>query len=188
VSAEFRTTAGVRQGDILSPYLVIILMDDIMKDCKQRTRDFIMGNWKMCPVRISEVAFANDVAPIAKTEQNLQFNLDVWQQEMSRRDMDINKQKTKTMVITRNPVQHTIGLVGQQLEQVESLKYLGAFISQDGRIDLEVNNRIPVAGRLYHAISRGFTGNREVSEKTKLTVYRTVYLPTLDLKVQSRGH
>jgi hypothetical protein len=76
VSAEFRTTAGVRQGDILSPYLVIILMDDIMKDCKQRTGD-IMGNWKMRPVRISEVAFANDVALVAKTEQNLQFNLDV---------------------------------------------------------------------------------------------------------------
>jgi hypothetical protein len=99
--------------------------------------------------------------------------------------MDINKQKTKTMVITRNPVQHTIGLVGEQLEQVETLKYLGAFISQDGRIDLEVNNRIAVAGRLYHAISRGFTGNREVSEKTKLTVYRTVYLPTLTYSAES---
>jgi hypothetical protein len=74
----------------------------------------------------------------------------------------------------------TIRLVGQQLEQVESFKYLAAIISQDGRIDLEVNNRIATAGRLYHAISRGFTGKREVSKKTKLTVYRTVYLPTLD--------
>jgi hypothetical protein len=81
VSAEFRTTAGVRQGDILSPYLFIILMDDIMKDCKQRTRDFTMGNWKMHPVQISKMTFADDVALIAKTELNL--HLDVWQVEMS---------------------------------------------------------------------------------------------------------
>jgi hypothetical protein len=67
VSVEFRTIAGVRQGDILAPYLFIILMDNIMKDCKQRTRDFTMGNWKMHPVQISEMAFAEDVALIAKT-------------------------------------------------------------------------------------------------------------------------
>jgi hypothetical protein len=95
VLEEFRTTAGVRQGDILSPYLFIISMDDIMKDCKQHTRDFTMGNWKMRPVQISEMAFADDVALIVKTEQNLQFNVDVWQEEMSRRNMDINVQKTE---------------------------------------------------------------------------------------------
>jgi hypothetical protein len=98
--------------------------------------------------------------------------------------MDINAQKTKTMVISRNPVQHTITLVGQQME-VESFKYLGATISQDGRIDLEVNNRITAAGRLYHAISRAFTGKREVSKKSKLTVYQTVYLPTLTYSTES---
>jgi hypothetical protein len=34
----------------------------------------------------------------------------------------------------------------QQLEQAESFKYLEATIRQDGRIDLEVNNRIAAAG------------------------------------------
>jgi hypothetical protein len=53
VSEEFRTTADVRQGDILSPYLFIILMDDIMKECKQCTTDFTLGNWKMRLVQIS---------------------------------------------------------------------------------------------------------------------------------------
>jgi hypothetical protein len=68
-------------------------MDDIMKGCEQRARDFTMGNWKIYPVQISEMAFADDVALIEKTEQNLQFNLDVWQEEMSRCNMDINVQK-----------------------------------------------------------------------------------------------
>jgi hypothetical protein len=62
---------------------------------------------------------------------------------------------------------------------------LEATISQDRRIDPEVNNRIAAAGRLYHAISRGFTGKREVSKMTKLTVYRTVYLPTLTYSAES---
>jgi hypothetical protein len=78
-----------------------------------------------------------------------------------------------------------IRLVRQKLEQVESFKYLGANISQNRRIDLEVNNRISAAGPLYHAISGGFTGKREVSKKTKLTVYQTVYLPTLTYSAES---
>ena len=37
-SSEFNTSAGVRQGDILSPYLFVVLMDAIIKESQQRSR------------------------------------------------------------------------------------------------------------------------------------------------------
>jgi hypothetical protein len=82
MSEEFRTRSGARQGDILSPYLFIILIDDIMKDCNSvlGTSQWEIGKCVQCG---SQTAFAVDVALIARTEQNLQFNLDVWQEEIS---------------------------------------------------------------------------------------------------------
>ncbi|KAF6215611.1 hypothetical protein GE061_010367 [Apolygus lucorum] len=72
-----------------------------------------------------------------------------------------------------------IQLSGQRLEQVDSFKYLGATIRQDGSIDQEIGDRIAATGRLYHGINRGFIGKREVSKPTKMVVFKTIYTPTL---------
>jgi hypothetical protein len=106
-----------------------------------RTVNSVLGTsqWEIgkCVQCRSQTAFAVDVALIAKTEQNLQFNLNVWQEEISWLNMDINAQKTKTMVISRNPVQHTIRLVGQQLEQVKSSNTLRLLLARTGRLILK---------------------------------------------------
>jgi hypothetical protein len=43
-SEEFIVTAGVKQGDILSPYLFIILMDDVFKQIKLKMRKYQIGS------------------------------------------------------------------------------------------------------------------------------------------------
>ncbi|KAI5747504.1 hypothetical protein M8J77_015356 [Diaphorina citri] len=178
-STEFKTTCGVRQGDILSPYLFILLMDDVIKACKQRTKKFNIGYWKLQPVFITEMAFADDLAILAKDATILQFNLNIWNEEMQRRGMTINVNKTKTMVISKNPVKHTINLNNQKVEQVSTFKYLGSVISEDGTIDAEINGRVAAATRCYYSMSRGFINKREVSKRTKVTVFKTVFRPTL---------
>jgi hypothetical protein len=59
-SAEFTTSTGVRQGDILAPYLFVILMGDIIKDSRKKTQNFIVGNWRLQTIKISELVFADD--------------------------------------------------------------------------------------------------------------------------------
>jgi hypothetical protein len=53
-SEEFIITGEVKQGDILSPYLFIILMDDVFKQIKLKTREYQIESWKMKPINISE--------------------------------------------------------------------------------------------------------------------------------------
>jgi hypothetical protein len=64
------------------------------------------------------------------------------------------------------------------LEQVATFKYLGTVIIRGGRIDEEINTRIASTGNLYNMVNNNFINKNEVSKKTKLTVYKTTYLPT----------
>ena len=62
--------------------------------------------------------------------------------------MKINTKKTKTMIISREPTQHTIKLNNEILEKVNSYKYLGVMIQSNGSLREEVSQRIGKAPRL----------------------------------------
>ncbi|KAI5754287.1 hypothetical protein M8J77_007444 [Diaphorina citri] len=185
LSKEFETYCGVRQGDIISPYLFVLLIDDVIKSCKERTKKHSIGYWKLQPIYITDLAFADDLAILAKNETNLQHNLNVWNEEMTRRGMVINVKKTKSMVISRNPIQHHVHLNNQPIEQVNVFKYLGALISADGTIDAEINGRVANATKCFHSLRRGFINKQEVGKQTKVTVFKTVYRPTLTYSAES---
>jgi hypothetical protein len=68
---------------------------------------------------------------------------------------------------------------GQVLEQVREFKYLGTIISEDGKLNNEINSHIFAAGRMPDSIENKFLRKREVTEETKMVVHKTVYFPTL---------
>ena len=47
---------------------------------------------------------------------------------------------------------------GQEVEQVEVMKYLGVMISSDGSMDSEVEQRIGTASKMIGAIGRAVLG------------------------------
>ena len=159
-------------------------MDEIMKACKSEIRPFKIGNWLMKPVTVSELAFADNLVLIAKSEEDLQYNLNIWNREFIKKNMRLNVAKTETM-ISREEQKHNIKLEGQKLQQVNYFKYLGSTISHDGRVDDEIKNRTAATGRLYHMINKSFLNKKEISKNTKLTVYKTIYMPTLTYGCES---
>jgi hypothetical protein len=64
--------------------------------------------------------------------------------------MELNEKKSKVMKVNkRGEGNINIQCKGEMLEQVDSYTYLGTVISQDGRIDQEVGNRVMKANNAY---------------------------------------
>lgn len=184
-SEEFLTKEGLRQGGVLSPALFNIVLDDVFKEIKNKTKRLQVGHRNLQIVEISECAFADDLIVYAKNERDLQLNLNVWKTALEKRNMKINVDKTKVMVIGKNASQIKIQIEEKELEQVEAFKYLGVNIHKNGKEDLEINNRIENTTKLYYALNNTFIRKKEISEKTKITVYKTVFKPVLTYGCES---
>ena len=68
---------------------------------------------------------------------------------------------------------------GQQVEQLEVMKYLGVMISSDGSMDSEVEQRIGMASKMIGAIGRTVLGRKELTKGTKVRVVNAMVIPTL---------
>ena len=184
-SSEFISNQGVRQGCSLSPLLFIVFLDRITKACNKRIRRLKLGNHQLKPVYLNDLAYADDLMVMASSEANLQHNIAVWAEELAKKGMKINVEKTKTMIISKKEETHTITVDGTVLEKVNLFKYLGSVISANGKMDDDIIERIGAASRLFNSIRQPFLNKKEVTKKTKLAVYKSTFVPTLTYGCES---
>jgi hypothetical protein len=64
--------------------------DDIVKG---DSKYFDLGNWQLKPVKISQLAFADDLVLLLKSEEGLKHNLNIWNREMEMRNIKISIHK-----------------------------------------------------------------------------------------------
>ena len=85
----------------------------------------------------------------------------------------MNVKKTKTMIISKKPEgkQLDINFDNQSLELVDKFKYLGTQISNDGKPDTEITNRISIAKSKFSSMSKLLTSKR-LSIPTKLKILK----------------
>ena len=176
---KFVTTQGVRQGGVLSPLLFVLFLNEVITECSEKSKKINVGYHRMRTVCISECVFADDIVVIANNEEALQHNIELWINALSLKGMSINTKKTKTMVISNTRKNINIKIEGRQVEQVSNIRYLGTIIDEKGDYAGEINSRIASTTNLYHMMKNEFIGKREISVKTKTTVYKAIYLPTL---------
>lgn len=177
-SSTFKINVGVRQGCILSPLLFITLMNSISKQCKQM-KPLNVGMLNLAPINISLLSFADDLVVFGRTQQELERNMNILNRELKKRGMTINSKKTKTMVLSRETKQHSIRLGKDTLEQVEVYKYLGVMIKSNGSQKEEINHRIGKANKVYSQLGNAFVNKRELTAKTKMSIFNSIYCPTL---------
>ena len=173
VSKKFNVSCGLRQGCVLSLLLFIIYMDRIVR------RSSVGEGVKLGQENISHLLFADDLVFLAESECSLQLMLERFETECSDACMRISTSKTNAMVVSRATSQCNLLVEGVALKQVEKFKYLGYTFTSDGRAETEFDSRIGKASGVLRELYRTIVAKKELSNRAKLAVFNSVYVPTL---------
>lgn len=165
---------GVRQGCLLSPLLFNLYAEAMIKDVMLKTNVGVRIGGEV----LADIRFADDQAMAAETNDELQQLMDMVNSTAKEYGMKINGKKTKVMKISRDGVgQVRVVLEGQELEQVEKFKYLGVWVTSDGRSSAEIRCRIAVAKAAYTGLNKLLTG--KLSKSLKKRIVKAVVWSTL---------
>jgi hypothetical protein len=140
-----KTGRGVRQECCLSPILFNLHSKCLTKEALEGFGDFKIGGQI-----IHIVKYADDLVLLAKEEKVLQDMIDKLIEIGRCYGMEINVEKTKVMRISRQPFPIKIMIDQKQLENVESFKYLGSMLTNDGRCTCEIKSRIAMAKAAFN--------------------------------------
>ena len=105
--------------------------------------------------------------------------------------LSINIKKTESMVglISKyeNNRDSRITLKGSPIKQVDNFKYLGTWITNDGKCDKEIKSRIAMAKGTFYTLNNVFL-NRNIRLSTKLNVLNTYVYSILHCVSKVSGH
>ena len=174
-SCPFQVWKGVRQGCPLSPWLFNIFIDRIVSEARKK----FYGSVRLTTGEVEVLLFADDLMMMAESEEALQHNMQELNDRLEEWEMKANWQKTRVMRIGRKKDVCNVEVNGQEVEQVEVMKYLGVMISSDGSMDSEVEQRIGMASKMIGAIGRTVLGRKELTKGTKVRVVNAMVIPTL---------
>jgi len=139
---------------------------DIISSTKEALQEF--GDFKIGGQIIHTVKYADDLVLLAKEEKVLQDMIDKLIETGRCYGMEINVEKTKVMSILRQPFQIKIMIDQKQLENVESFKYLGSMLTNDGRCTCEIKSRIVTAKAAFNKKWTLFTSTLDLKLRKKL--------------------
>ncbi|TWW71616.1 hypothetical protein D4764_16G0001130 [Takifugu flavidus] len=121
----------------------------------------------------------NDVVLLASSACDLQLSLDRFAAACEAAGMRISTSKSEAMVLDRKKVECLLRVKEEILPQVEEFKYLGVLFTSGGRMEREIDRRIGVASTVMRTLHRSVVVKRELSRKAKLSIYRSIFVPTL---------
>jgi hypothetical protein len=166
---------GVRQGCCLSPVLFSIYPEMMMVEAMQG----IVEGVKVGGMLLKDVRFADDQGMVASTQNGLQRLMDGLVDTAKVYDMKVNVKKTKVMRVSREGGgEMKIVIEGSIVEQVSNFKYLGSYITDNGRCEVEIKTRIALAKDAFMKRKELLTKRmkRELKKKIIKTVVWSVAL------------
>ena len=159
----------------MSPWLFNIFMDNIVREAKQRFE----GGVEMETGTIQLLLFADDLMLVTERDEDAERNVKVLDEVMMKWRMTINRGKTKVMVVKRGGGTCNITVNGVEIENVKTMKYLGAMLDEEGSCEAEVDHRIGSVSKVIGAMRKEIIDQRELSKATKLRVINATVMPTL---------
>ena len=81
--------------------------------------------------------------------------------------MKINWVNTEAMVVKRGGGAFKVSVKGEEIEEVEVMKYPRAMLNEDGSCEVEVESRIGLTCRTIGALRKEVVDRKELSRTTK---------------------
>ena len=123
---------GVRQGDVLSPMLFNLYVNDINECLNDPLCDLITLN----DVLIKCLMYADDIVLLSSSQRGIQKQLNILDKYCEEWQLNLNVSKTKIMIIAKNKITAKLVYRDTQLEQMDSFPYLGVLFNSNFKDNL----------------------------------------------------
>ena len=204
---NFELTVGVRQGGPESPMLYNLFMDFVMRiylaECKKKGIKFLKLKYNI-PASASYTGknaignfsfdwygYADDLLLVFDDEDSLRKGVKLLDEIFKRYRLSINISKTKTMILNQQyegrEYPSTISsLRGNDLENVESYRYLGCEVKYDepSTCETELNLRVDAVECKFYSLARNFM-NMKIRLRTRITMLNSLVHNTLVYSCQT---
>ncbi len=172
LSDLFEIKTGVRQGCLLSPFLFLLAIDWIMKQCE--AKDGIQ--WNLTD-HLNDLDYADDIGLLSTTRNQMQRKTDKIADTSKKIGLNINIPKTKILRVNAT-FQQAIHIGETNLEDVSSFEYLGSKIDEHGGTDADVQARICKARSAFACLSK-IWNSRTLWVQTKLRLFNSNVMSVL---------
>ena len=124
----FKTTSGVLQGDTLSPYLFIVLLDYALKKTLHDDVGLVVrkrSGRRHPAIYVGVLAYADDICLLAESFDDVECSLHRLESSAAEIGLTINYNKTKAMHLGQASVIHVRFENGDPVDSCDKLEYLG---------------------------------------------------------------
>ena len=124
MSNEFQVNIGLRHDSALSPLLLILVTELIIRMIS--TRD-----------ALKKIMYAYNLVVVAEHRGELQDTLEEWNDMFKKHGLKMNLDKTEVMWVGKQREDLNIMLEGKDIKQVHFYVYLGGNISENRRVETQ---------------------------------------------------
>ena len=139
LSDPFDVTTGVLQGDVLAPFLFVVLVDYLLKKATLQLDSGVVTHPRRSrrhPAKsLNDLDFADDIALLESSISRAQAQLTKTAEAAADLGLVISAPKTEYMTVNCNP-QPTLQVYGDPINHVSDFKYLGSMVAS-GSSDLK---------------------------------------------------
>ena len=173
-SEWFKVKTGVKQGDVMSGFIFLIVVDWIMRNITAGNKTGIRWNFTS---KLEDLDFADDIALMSSCYTHMQTKTRQLNQFAARTGLRINKNKTQILRIN-SKCENRILIDDQELKEVDKYNYLGANVSKQGGGGDDIVNRICKARVSFMKLKQIWSSNI-YTLRSKLRLFNTLVKPVL---------
>ena len=176
-SDSFTVKRGVLQGNILSPTLFNIFINDIKEVLLHENSPFLS---ETTGSKVSCLLYADDVVLLSTTQAGLQYQLDALHGYCQSWGLSINRTKTKVVIFAKNdPKIRPVFKCGEDfIEAVDQYKYLGVIFHKSGRFQAAEEHLARQGNKAMHSLRRNVHG-KEMKVDVLLQLFDTLVSPII---------